>query len=204
MNTSTTSIPDLNAQLFLQLSNIADNESYLQQTLDFIVGLAKSENRTNARGKVYMIPDSENVARAIFSPRMIVDGEIQPEAFRLRASISEDYLSVMRVAIPSWMDDIKLIPQRQNRQLYGYAEMNVGDIRGIQMNNAKYDVRELLNETLASHAGVFIFVNGENLVGGKHIESIQNGEEQDFLLLAIQRELVEIAQKGLHRISNHN
>lgn len=200
MNTSTTSIPDLNAQLFLQLSNIADNEIYLQQTLDFIVGLAKSENRTNARGKVYMIPDSENVAR----PRMIVDGEIQPETFRLRSSINKDYRSVMRVAIPSWMDDIKLIPQRQNRQLYGYAEMNVGDIRGIQMNNVKYDVRELPNETLASHAGVFVFVNGENLVGGKHIESIQNGEEQDFLLLAIQRELVEIAQKGLHRISNHN
>ncbi len=53
MNTTTASIPDLNAQLFLQLSNIADNESYLQQTLDFVIGLAKSENRTNARGKVY-------------------------------------------------------------------------------------------------------------------------------------------------------
>lgn len=70
-----------------------------------------------------MIPDSENVARAIFSPRMIVDGEIQPETFCLRSSIKEDYLSVMRVAIPSWIDDIKLIPQRQNRQLYGYAEI---------------------------------------------------------------------------------
>lgn len=151
-----------------------------------------------------MIPDSENVARAIFSPRMIVDGEIQPEAFRLRASISEDYLSVMRVAIPSWMDDIKLIPQRQNRQLYGYAEMNVGDIRGIRLNNVNFDVRELPNETLASHAGIYILVNDENIVGGKRIGSIQNGEEQDFLLLAIQRELVEIAQKGLHRISNHN
>ena len=149
-----------------------------------------------------MIPDSENVARAIFSPRMIVEGEIQPEAFRLRASISEDYLSVMRVAFPSWMNDIKLIPKRQNRQVYGYSEMNVGKIRGIQLNNVAYDVRELPNETLASHAGIYIFVNGENLIGGKRIESIQNGEEQDFLLLAIQRELVEIAQKGLHKLNN--
>ena len=50
------------------------------------------------------------------------------------------------------------------------------------------------------YAGIFITVNGENLIGGKHIGSIQDGKEQDFLLLAIQRELVDIAQKGLHQI----
>lgn len=50
---------------------------------------------------VMIIPDSENVARAVFSPRMIKDGEIQPEAFRLRQSIAEDYLSVMRMSFPS-------------------------------------------------------------------------------------------------------
>lgn len=53
---------------------------------------------------------------------------------------------------------------------------------------------------MLSHAGIYILVNDENLIGGKKHESIQEGEEQDFLLLAIQRELVEIAQKGLHRI----
>lgn len=53
MNTATTPAPELNAQLFLQLSNIADNEKYLQKTLDFIIGLAKSDNRTNIRGKAY-------------------------------------------------------------------------------------------------------------------------------------------------------
>ena len=54
MNTATTPAPELNAQLFLQLSNIADNERYLQKTLDFIIGLAKSDKRTNIRGKAYM------------------------------------------------------------------------------------------------------------------------------------------------------
>jgi hypothetical protein len=53
---------------------------------------------------------------------------------------------------------------------------------------------------MLSHAGIYILVDGENLIGGKKLESIHEGEEQDFLLLAIQRELVEIAQKGLHRI----
>ncbi len=53
MNTTSATAPELNAQLFLQLSNIADNESYLQKTLDFIIGLAKSENHSDARGRVY-------------------------------------------------------------------------------------------------------------------------------------------------------
>ena len=47
MNTTSATAPELNAQLFLQLSNIANNESYLQKTLDFIIGLAKSENCWN-------------------------------------------------------------------------------------------------------------------------------------------------------------
>lgn len=64
---------------------------------------------------VMIIPDSENVARAVFSPRMIKDGEIQPEAFRLCLSIAGDYLSAMRMSFPSWIEDIKKIPQRKNR-----------------------------------------------------------------------------------------
>lgn len=147
-----------------------------------------------------MITDAENVARAIFSPRMIIDGELQPEAFCLRAYLNEDYLSVMRTSIASWLDDIKLIPQSKNRQLFGYAEMNVGEIRNIQLKNVTYDVAEVSNENVKSHAGIFIQVNGENLVGGKKLESIQDSEEQDFLLLAIQRELVDLAQKGLHEV----
>jgi hypothetical protein len=114
-----------------------------------------------------MIADTENVARAIFSPRMIIDGELQPEAFGLRAHINEDDLSVVRTSVTTWLDDIKLIPQGKNRQLYGYAEMNVGEIRNIQLKNVTYDVAEVSNENVKSHAGIFIQVNRESLVGGK-------------------------------------
>ena len=100
-----------------------------------------------------MIEDIENVARAMFSPKMVIDGEIQPEAFRLRPSISENYLSVMR-----------------------------------------------MTTAMPSHAGIFITVNGEDLIGGKNLEMPEPEMEQDFLLLAIQRELVDIAQKGLYII----
>lgn len=147
-----------------------------------------------------MVKNKANVARAIFSPRMIVDGEIQPEAFCLRAAISEEYLSVMRMSVASWQDDIRNIPQRKNRRLFGFAEMNVGEIRNIQLKRVKYDVLECDNEKLPSHAGIFISVDGERLIGGHRIQPISSGIEQDFLLLAIQRELVDIAQKGLREL----
>ncbi len=51
--TATTHTAELNAQLFLQLSNIADNESYLQRTLEFLANLAKSEHRPKNRGRIY-------------------------------------------------------------------------------------------------------------------------------------------------------
>ncbi len=144
-----------------------------------------------------MITNDSNVARALFSPKMVVDGEIQPEAFKLRASIKEDFISVAQMSISSWLDDIKSIPQYKNRHLCGYAKMNVGAIRGIQLRGVAYDVRDCSNKSKPSHAGIFISINGENLIGGKRLECIANGMEQDFLLLAIQRELVDIAQKGL-------
>lgn len=53
MNTSTATTPELNAQLFLQLSNIAGNKSYMQRTLDFIIEMVHSENLSNARGRIY-------------------------------------------------------------------------------------------------------------------------------------------------------
>lgn len=159
MNTSTTSIPDLNAQLFLQLSNIADNESYLQQTLDFVIGLAKSENRTNARGKVY----TELLER----------------------------LSDFQEYETGWDGDNAL-------------PLNHLAVRNFKNLLMESDDSDLLGWALFPAANGTLLFQNKNRKSGINIESIQNGEEQDFLLLAIHRELVEIAQKGLHRISNHN
>ena len=44
---------ELNAQLLREISNIADNEGYLQKTLDFITKLTKSKTSTVVRGQVY-------------------------------------------------------------------------------------------------------------------------------------------------------
>ena len=147
-----------------------------------------------------MLSNDENVARAIFSPRMIYKGELQTEAFRLREHIAENYLSVLRTSIPTWKDDILKIPQRKNRQLYGYAEMNVGEIRNASFQQVCFDAEATDNLLIKSHAGIFITVNGEQLIGGKRLESLQNDAAQDFLLLLIQRRLVTIARKKLQVI----
>ncbi len=148
-----------------------------------------------------MIDNSEQIARALFSPKMVIDGMIQPEAFRLRPAIKEEYISVVRMGITSWQDDILKIPQRKNRVLYGYAEMNVGDIRSIKLEKTEYDIKECDNNAAKAHAGIFITYDGEPVVGGASLNTAEDGECQDFILLAIQRELVDIAQKGIKTIA---
>jgi hypothetical protein len=61
-------------------------------------------------------------------------------------------------------------------------------------------VKDCSQNGVASHAGIFITINNESLVGGKIITSMEPGIEQDYMILAIQRELVDIAQKGLYSI----
>ena len=147
-----------------------------------------------------MINNEEKVARVLFSPRMVYDGELQTEAFRLREQIAEDYLSVLRMSIPTWQNDVMMIPQRKNRQLYGYAEMNVGELRNARFLQVSFDVRAVDNQAMKSHAGIFITVGDEPLIGGKKLEAIENNTAQDYILLLIQRRLVQIARKGLRVI----
>ena len=45
---------ELNARLLREISYIADNESYLQKTLDFITKLTKSKSSSIVRGQAYM------------------------------------------------------------------------------------------------------------------------------------------------------
>lgn len=144
-----------------------------------------------------MVSDEENIARALFSPKMIYNGELQTEAFRLRESINEEYLSVVRMAISSWQEDIMHIPQRKNRLLYGYAVMNVAEVKKARFENVEFDVMECDNSVMKSHAGIYIYVGKERLKAGQRLAIMENDSAQDFLLLTIQRRLVEIARKQI-------
>lgn len=148
-----------------------------------------------------MITNEENVARALFSPRMILDGKIIPAAFELREAISETYLSVLRTTIDTWKDEMMLIPQRKNRRLFGYALMNVGEIRNIKLRDVVYDVQPYPTETMKSHAGITITYKDQPLQGGRHIEPLPAGMTEDFLLLAIRSKLTALAQRQLIKIT---
>ena len=77
---------------------------------------------------VTIIEDNDNVARAVFFPQMISsEGVLSRAIFSLRHN--ESYISVCQMSIESWLDDIRKIPVNDDRQLNGYAVLNVGDIR---------------------------------------------------------------------------
>lgn len=78
-----------------------------------------------------MIENREDVARILFSPKMIHKGTLLPAAFELRSHISEDYLSVLRTSIPSWKEEMQLVPNRRNRTAIAYSTLNVGETRAF-------------------------------------------------------------------------
>ncbi len=150
-----------------------------------------------------LLVDTENVARAIFEPSMIVRGYIIEDAFLLRPSIKENYISVVRLSIDSWKQDILQIPTNKTtrKSLYGYAEMNVGEIMDSQIcfnnHNITFAVSACDNQTKKSHAGIFAYLDGEVVQGGVVNSKSGTGEADSLIKLLIQRKLVSIAQKGL-------
>lgn len=148
-----------------------------------------------------IIPSTENVARAIFSPMMIDErGHILRPAFMLRHN--EDYISVCRMAVDSWMDDVKSIPQNPLRVLYGYAKMNVGEIRQLSFANGRrrvdLDVVDKHTAKNASHAGIVLTLDGNVLRGDKKafLKPVTSDVSVEAVILRYQRKLAELAQRG--------
>lgn len=155
------------------------------------------------------ISDNENVARAIFSPQMIgADGKLLLSAFALRVfkdGTKENYISVSRMIVNTWITDIKKIPQYKNRVLYGYAALNVGQIRGISIfadnHPITYDVIDCSNAETKSHAGIIAQINGNTITGGHNpiFDTLKINEPEDFVMMAIQAELLNIVTPNLVR-----
>lgn len=155
------------------------------------------------------IDDTEDVARAIFSPQMIgPDGELMLAAFALRVfkdGTAEDYISVNRITIESWLDDIRQIPQRKNRVLYGYAELNVGQVHSIDLQLDGHDivfhVFDCSEGSTPSHAGIFVTIEGNVLTGGANavLSKLVRNQPENFIMMAIQEELLSIAKNKFVR-----
>lgn len=159
--------------------------------------------------------NSELVARAIFEPSMIIDGRIIDDAFLLRKHLKEDYISVVRLVVDSWESDMKIIPTNKTtrKRLYGYAKMNVGEIKTMKLPNfiydnledepqevainVQFDVCACDNDVRKSHAGIFSYFNGTKIIGGVDIENLPVGIGDSAVKLMIQSNLSKLAQKGL-------
>lgn len=144
------------------------------------------------------IDNSEDVARVVFSPKMIFKGRLLPAAFELRGQIAEDYLSVLRTAIPSWKLEMRRIPNRKNRVAAGFALLNVGQVRGLSDGETVYDVIDKSTGNLKSHAGIAITYHSQQVVGSKPLNVEDSATSEDYVRLAIRYKLVRLAQQRLH------
>lgn len=126
-----------------------------------------------------MIPveDAEQVARAMFSPSFFTEeGEIGPQAFYmeiLKRGEAEAYISLFRLGL---CDDIKtaikrIPPRKPGDEIRGYGELNVGEIRRIQIPlmeldeevKALIDVIPTPSKNNPAHAGIIIKMNDKSV-----------------------------------------
>lgn len=151
-----------------------------------------------------VVNNPETIVRVLFPKDMIVDGLIIPAAFRLRSYKQEGYISVFRQSVDSFTSDIRSFDKGRNLPC---ASMNAGEIRTLYLSidnlEVKYDVIAYPSPTAQSHGGIVIFLNGMQLEGGGEaglIRKLKADMPEQMLLLAIRKELVKLAQKGLSTV----
>lgn len=140
------------------------------------------------------VADWEDVARMLFSPLFVCNGVLSQKAFTLEAASNENYISVLRPEISSFKDDMEGI-MKDGNTLYGYALLNVGEIRKPQIVNTKPISLDVLPRNAGkrkSHAGIFVTIGNARIRGGMP----QTAER-----LLLRMHLVRIAQKRIVKFS---
>lgn len=143
--------------------------------------------------------EKENVAR-LMKKIWICDGVISSAAFNLRPQIRETYISVLRECVDTFAIDIKKICKESP---VIYALMGTDDIQSLRIDtledDIKFSVKVVDNINIKSHAGIFITINGQQLVGGEPFESleIKRGMSADCVLLEIRKAIAKLASKNI-------
>ena len=140
-----------------------------------------------------VVADWEDVARMLFSPLFISEGILSQRAFMLEDAFGETYISVLRVAMECFESDIEGI-KREGNTLYGYAQMNVGNIRSAVVPDhpeIKFDVLPRNAGKRKSHAGIFTAIDNKRVKGGM---------AQTPVRMLARMSLVNIAQSNIHKL----
>ena len=145
---------------------------------------------------------NERVARLLKSI-WISGREIAPAAFTLRPNLHETYISVLRENQPTFQQDALDISHKRSVR---YASIDADQLAKrndtVLAESITYSVKTVDNNRYKSHAGVFIAVNGHNIIGGEPFQQYirQKGVAEDMLILGIAEQLAYIAQKSIKRI----
>lgn len=140
------------------------------------------------------VADFEDVARMLFSPLFICNGVLSQKAFTLEVASNESYISVLRPSISSFSADMEGI-KKEGNTLYGYALLNVGEIREVRIEYSepiRIDVLPRNAGKRNSHAGIFAIVGNTRVKGGM---------PQTVARLLLRMHLVNIAQKRITRFN---
>lgn len=113
------------------------------------------------------INDEENIARVVFSPMMVEDGDVSPTAFNLRdLKKPEEYISVFRhdYLVPT-IKNVSMIHPPENNTIYGYALLNVGICRNVSFKDIMTDVLYHPSKSNIYHAGIHFSKSGTDIKG---------------------------------------
>ena len=72
----------------------------------------------------------------------------------------------------------------------------------VTSEEIKYSVRETDNDRFKSHAGIFVAVNGNSIVGGEPFQQYlrQKGMSEETVLIGIAEQLAYTAQRNIKTI----
>lgn len=118
--------------------------------------------------KFMVVDDAEMIARIIFSPSMVSEGNIAPSAFflvRLKNGNPEKELSVWRLKlrVPNRNNAVKA--RIKGDELYGYAKLCVGDCHKTVVDEYRCKVKVNLNSPNQYHAGIYYTRGNEPVIG---------------------------------------
>lgn len=149
------------------------------------------------------LDEKEYVARML-KPVWYSQGKIAADAFALRSRLQEDYISVLREGHADFMPDLCLVCK--NGIDCSYAVLNVGEVEQIKVlellpNRVAFRVSLIDNKKLKSHAGIFVKVNNELVVGGKPLDNmLECGKAQSSVRLLLQLKLAKLAERNVKRM----
>lgn len=131
------------------------------------------------------------------------NGKIAADAFALRPRIHEDYVSVLREEHMGFLADLCVVCKKSID--CSYASLFVEQVGKLVVpellpHQIKYQVSAVDNQKMKSHAGIFVSVDGELMVGGKPLTSFLSGSAQNSAVMLIQLKLARLAEKNVKRV----